>query len=162
VDDILRLGGPIAGQLARVTANTDAFRFDASSAPSLPPSAATDRIVIVRGQHGYNGYWRADWLGLYAARQTLRALGVIVLASLFAQPDGSTDITRVRLFWSELSGLAVVWVMLPTGEASVPYGPEVRSREQRKGSLGWKSMCWRRWLLARRRRCGERGRWSGR
>jgi hypothetical protein len=46
VDDVHRLGGPIAGHLALVTPDTDAFRFDASSAPSLPPSATTDRIGI--------------------------------------------------------------------------------------------------------------------
>ncbi len=76
-----------------MTPDSRPFRFDASSAPSLPPSATTDRIVITRSHHQYAGYWRADRLELYATRQTLRALGVIVVASLFAQPDASTDIT---------------------------------------------------------------------
>lgn len=93
MDDVHRLGGPIAERLAAVTPDTDAFRFDASSVPSLPPSAATGRIVITRGFHDYNGCWRADLLVLHATRQTLRALGVIVVASLFAQPDTSIDIT---------------------------------------------------------------------
>ena len=93
MDDVHRLGGPIAECLASVTPDTDAFRFDASSVPSLPPSAATDRIVITRGLHGYDGCWRADLLVLRATRQTLRGLGVIVVASLFAQPDTSIDIT---------------------------------------------------------------------
>jgi hypothetical protein len=93
VDDVLRLGGPIAERLALMTPDSDPFRFDASSAPSLPPSAVTDRIVITRSHHQYNGCWRADRLELYATRQTLRVLGVIVVASLFAQPDSSADIT---------------------------------------------------------------------
>ncbi len=72
---------------------TDAFRFDASSAPRLPLSATTGTIVVVRSHHDYDGCWRADALRLHATRQTLRALGVIVLASLFAGPDDTTDIT---------------------------------------------------------------------
>jgi hypothetical protein len=93
VDDVHRLGGPIAERLAFVTPDTDAFRFDGSSVPALPRSAATDRIVITRGFHNYNGCWRADMLILCATRQTLRALGVIVVASLFAPPDTSIDLT---------------------------------------------------------------------
>jgi hypothetical protein len=93
VDDVHRLGGPIAQRLASVTPDTGAFRFDASSVPSLPPSAVTGKIVITRGHHDYDGCWRADLLVLRATRKTLRALGVIVVASLFAQPDTSTDIT---------------------------------------------------------------------
>lgn len=93
MDDVHRLGGPIAEHLALVTPDTDAFRFDASSAPSLPPSATTDGIVIERSHCQYGGYWRGDRLVLFATRQTLRALGVIVIASLFAQPDTSADIT---------------------------------------------------------------------
>jgi hypothetical protein len=93
VDDLLRLGGPVAEHLALMTPDSRPFRFDASSAPSLPSSATTGRIVIIRGLHSYGGYWRADRLGLYATRPTLRALGVIVLASLFARPDSAADIT---------------------------------------------------------------------
>jgi hypothetical protein len=33
---------------------------DGSSAPSLPPSAASDSIVITRTHHDYGGCWRAD------------------------------------------------------------------------------------------------------
>jgi hypothetical protein len=93
VDDVQRLGGPTVERLAAISPDTDAFRFDASSAPSLPSSATSDSIVITRAHHDYNGCWRADALNLYAVRQTLQALGVIVLASLFAAPDTSTDIT---------------------------------------------------------------------
>jgi hypothetical protein len=93
VDDVQRIGGPIAERLVGVSPDTGAFRFDGSSAPSLPPSAASDSIVITRTHHDYGGCWRADALHLYAVRQTLQALGVIVLASLFAPPDTSTDIT---------------------------------------------------------------------
>lgn len=93
MDDVQRLGGHVAEQLALVSRDTEAFRFDASSAPSLPPSATTDSIVITRAHHNYNGCWRADLLHLFATRQTLRAFGVIVLASLFAQPGSATDIT---------------------------------------------------------------------
>ncbi len=71
---------------------TDAFRFDASSAPRLPLSATTGAIVVVRSHHDYGGCWRADALHLYATRRTLRALGVIVMASLFAGPEDTTDI----------------------------------------------------------------------
>jgi len=90
--DIQRLGGQIAKRLAHVSDDTDAFRFDTSSVPSLPRSLTSDRMVIQRGYHYYNGCWRADQLHLYATRRTLRALGVIVLASLFAAPDRATDI----------------------------------------------------------------------
>ena len=90
--DIQRLGGQIAKRLAHVSDDTDAFRFDTSSVPSLPRSLTSDRMVIQRGYHYYNGCWRADQLHLYATRRTLRALGVIVLASLFAPPEQATDI----------------------------------------------------------------------
>jgi hypothetical protein len=92
MDDVRRIGGEIAGQLPSGSPDADAYRFDASSAPRLPPSATSDAIVIARSHHDYNGCWRADALHLYATRQTLRSLGVIVLASLFAPPDARTDI----------------------------------------------------------------------
>jgi hypothetical protein len=88
VDDVRRLGGPFAARLL----DTGEFTFDASTAPVLPPSATTDRIVITRGHHDYNGCYRADALHLSASRPTLRGLGVLVLASLFARPGASTDL----------------------------------------------------------------------
>jgi hypothetical protein len=93
VDDVQRLGGSIVERLAATPPDTGAFRFDASSVLSLPPSATSDSIVMTRAHHDYGGYWRADALHLHAARQTVRALGVIVFASLFAAPGTSTDIT---------------------------------------------------------------------
>lgn len=93
MDDVQRLGAEIAGHLASVSPQTDAFRFDASSAPRLPASATTAAIVVARSHHDYDGCWRADALHLHATRQTLRALGVIVVASLFAGPDDTTDLT---------------------------------------------------------------------
>jgi hypothetical protein len=46
VDDLQRLGGEIAGQLAIMPPDAAAFRFDASSAPALPRSATSDAIII--------------------------------------------------------------------------------------------------------------------
>jgi hypothetical protein len=96
VDDLHRLGGPIVERLSGVTAETDAFRFDASSVPSLPPSASTDRMVLTRAYHDYNGCYRADMLHLSASRPTLRVLGVVVLASLFALPGAATDLSLIH------------------------------------------------------------------
>lgn len=114
---------------------TPAFRFDASSAPSLPPSVRSDRIVIVRGHHDYDGHWRADALYLYAARQTLRALGVIVLASLFAAPDASTDIALGH----PASDIRTLRIRTPPREhgdlALVPLWYDYWPRQQRR--LPW-------------------------
>jgi hypothetical protein len=90
--DIRRLGAQIADRLAVVSRDTTANRFDASSVPPVPQRMTSGSVVIRRGHHDYNGCWRADSLQLYATRQTLRSLGVIVLASLFATPEHATDI----------------------------------------------------------------------
>jgi hypothetical protein len=92
VDDLQRLGGEIAERLAGMPPGAAAFRFDASTAPALPRAATSGSIVIGRGYHDYNGCWRADALHLYATKPALRAFGIIVLASLFAQPASVTDI----------------------------------------------------------------------
>jgi hypothetical protein len=91
--DIRRLGGEVAERLALAGPDPGPFRFDASVVPVLPPSATSESVVIARGHHDFNGCWRVDRLQVHAMRHTLRALGVIVLASLFAPPGTATDIT---------------------------------------------------------------------
>ncbi|MGA8117362.1 MAG: hypothetical protein WCA46_27315 [Actinocatenispora sp.] len=92
MDDVQRLSGEVVERLAAVAPDERPFRFDAASVPMLPPSASTGSIVITRGQHEYNSCWRADSLHLYATGTILRGLGVLVLASLFAEPDSGTDL----------------------------------------------------------------------
>jgi hypothetical protein len=132
VDDVHRLGGPIAQRLTAVTPDTDAFRFDVSSVPSLPPSAVTSKIVITRGFHAYNGCWRTDLLVLRATKPTLRALGVIVIASLFAQPDSSADITLSH----PASDIRTLRISMPPnagpGLALAPLWYDYRPRQPRR------------------------------
>ncbi|HEV2087095.1 MAG TPA: hypothetical protein VGR21_02170 [Cryptosporangiaceae bacterium] len=90
--DIRRLGGEIAERLALMSPGVDCFRFDATCALSLPPSMESDSLVLQGLYQGYDESWFVDSVQLHATRETLRALGVIVLSSLFAPPDSATDI----------------------------------------------------------------------
>jgi hypothetical protein len=92
VCDIRELGGEIADALAGASCDVPAFRFDPSSVPGLPSSMTSGSVVVRRAHHDYNGCWRADALLMYATRQILRALGVVVVATLFAPPEHATDI----------------------------------------------------------------------
>ncbi|HEX6684015.1 MAG TPA: hypothetical protein VF062_14520 [Candidatus Limnocylindrales bacterium] len=123
MDDLKRLGGRLGDLLAAATldGDGDAFRFDTSSAPVLPPAATSDRVVITRSHHTYNGCWRADSLHLYATKQTLRALGVLALASLFGR-------TTVLALTHPASHIRTLRINTPPGPAWYDYRPRRRMK----------------------------------
>jgi hypothetical protein len=92
VDELIQWASPVTDQLQSLAEDPDGFRFEAATVPELPAVFKTDRIVIRTAWHHYDGAWRADCLHVYATKPTLRALGVAVLASLFAPPRAVTAI----------------------------------------------------------------------
>lgn len=87
VCDIERLLGDFESALPTDTGGNDDFVFTEDSLPSLPSTMTTDAIVIKKAHHDYNGDFRAEYLQLYAAKPTLRGLGVVAMVSLFREPD---------------------------------------------------------------------------
>jgi hypothetical protein len=92
VEDPIQWAKPITDVLCDRAEDPDGLRFQPATMPALPAAFKTGRIVIRRSWHDYDGAWRADCLHLYATKPTLRALGVAVLATLFAPPDNVTAI----------------------------------------------------------------------
>ena len=62
------------------------FIFRHETLPVPPARIETDRIVIEKGYHDYNGWYRADRLLMHVESDTARRLGVFVLACAFHRP----------------------------------------------------------------------------
>jgi hypothetical protein len=132
VDDLIEWAAPITDDLPSLDEDARGFLFDAATVPALPAKFATDRIIVRRSRHDYDNAWRADSLHLYAAKPTLRALGVAVIASLFSPPDSVTAITLD----DERSHIRTIHLTIPSFDRpglvlrpfSLDYWPAERTR----------------------------------
>jgi hypothetical protein len=59
------------------------FVFRREALPIPPAELHTDLIVVRRGSHGYNSWYRADTLWIYLDRPKARQLGVFLLSCMF-------------------------------------------------------------------------------
>jgi hypothetical protein len=69
------------------TTNGDNFVFSAQTLPIPPAYMQTERLLVRRTYHDYNGWYRADSLWFQAHRSTYRNLALLILAVIFhAEP----------------------------------------------------------------------------
>jgi len=69
------------------------FVFHRQVLPVPPVSLTSDRIVIRKGVHDYNSWYRADGLEMFLSAQTSRELGLFLLACGFHGPAQATTLT---------------------------------------------------------------------
>ncbi len=75
-------------QLATLPTATDGDEhvvLYADALPEVPSACSTESIVMKRGAHIYNDCYRADSLTLFAAKSTLRSLGLVVFEAYLTQ-----------------------------------------------------------------------------
>jgi len=77
----------IFGKLGKsiVATEREEFVFTPDAVPTTPSEIKTDRLVIKRGHHDYDGYTiaRVDALHFNAQKETYRVLGLCLLSALF-------------------------------------------------------------------------------
>jgi hypothetical protein len=61
------------------------FAFSAGTVAAPPSSLRTDRLVVARTYHDYDGLLRRDRLFLHASKATYRHLGLLVAGVLFSR-----------------------------------------------------------------------------
>jgi hypothetical protein len=124
----LQLTDRIVGQLPGGE-DEEEFRFDAASTPTLPSSISTDQVVVSWGRHGYDDYWLADAVNLWADHRMMRALGVVVLATLFTPADSDIEVrlthpgSRVRTLRLRPPGAELTDAGLRVSALSYDYSP---------------------------------------
>jgi hypothetical protein len=69
------------------------FIFHAGVLPRPPASISTDRIIIRKGYHDYNGWYRADALRMYLTQKKCRELALFMLAVGFHCPRKATTLS---------------------------------------------------------------------
>jgi hypothetical protein len=103
--------------------------------PRPPAHVATDRVVVYRGGSSYNTHFHVDGVVLFADKGVLRALGVLLLATVFHPSPAVVEVqlsnpsTEVTLLRTRSSGKVSeaghdgLWVT-PTDFTYVPYYPD--------------------------------------
>lgn len=83
--------GALAASLPLDYRNGPDFLFDTRSVSAPPGHLSTNRILIRKTHHDYNGWVRADALWMFLTAETCRQLGVILIScGLHGPPSRST------------------------------------------------------------------------
>ncbi len=130
----LDLFEPVAEALPAPDADDTAV-LSRKDLPRPPAHLATDRVVVYRGGSSYNTHFNADGVVLFADKGVLRALGVLLLATVFYPSPAVVDVrltnpnTEVALLRTRSSGTVSQTShdrlrVTPTDFVYVPYHPD--------------------------------------
>src|SRR5690348_12877348 len=77
------------GAALRVPASVDdSFVFSSQTLPIPPVYMETERLLVRRTYHDYNGWYRADSLWFQAHKSTYKNFALLILAMIFhAEPN---------------------------------------------------------------------------
>ena len=114
MDDLARIFGELARSVPDGPAGDADFIFDRGVLPIPPRDLLTERIVLSKSHHDYNGWYRADLLLLFVEPHASRELAVFLLACAFHEPESValelpavSDIRRL-IYRSRVRGSAPV------------------------------------------------------
>jgi hypothetical protein len=117
MDDLHRVFGELARSVPDGPVDKADFIFDKRVLPNPPPKLLTERIVLRKTHHEYNGCYRADLLLMFVEPDASRELGVFLLACVFHEPE------RVTLELPQISEIRRIVYRSPNrGHDSVPVG----------------------------------------
>src|SRR3954452_2916700 len=118
--DLERMFGDLAGELPTSTAGDEDFVLSAQTLPISPPQMRTSKLLISKGVHGYNGWYRADSLWCQASRHTYKHLGLLILAALF-HPQASKVHVELTHPDSEIKNLVIDFEHISSDDLTPGY-----------------------------------------
>src|SRR5262252_4382466 len=111
------------------------YTFSAQNLPEPPPLLATSDLVMAKTEHHYGNCCRIDTVHFYAAGQTHRELGVLILTALFSEKTRrvaidleheSSAIKRLEINCGALTGSACLGYTRKPQQFT--YHPEIPDR----------------------------------
>jgi len=86
--DLRRIYGALAASLPRGEDpdNDASVSFHRGNLPVPPDELHSDQLVLCKGEHVYNGWYRADAVSIELGHRTARELGLFLLACMFHGP----------------------------------------------------------------------------
>jgi hypothetical protein len=123
--DITLLYQPILEGIPTPTSGDEFFVFSEQNLPIPPEQIDTNTFYIQRRDHGYDDYFRADQLWVFADKQTLRYIALLTLSVIF---HAHIDQIHVHIThpWSDIKHLIIRFIHPSlknphTGYATRPY-----------------------------------------
>ncbi|MBK7929163.1 MAG: hypothetical protein IPJ98_17295 [Bryobacterales bacterium] len=135
--------GDLAAQVPDGPPDDAEFIFHTGVLPAPPSTISTDRILLYKAHHDYNGWYKADALWMYLTPRKCRELGLLLLAAGFHGPVEDTAIllthpdSAIKRIVIRASGVRLDDP--PVGLSMVPFALRYYPSETRRHP--WKYDC---------------------
>jgi hypothetical protein len=106
--DLKKTFGELAAKLPTVIDGEDTYTFTPENLPVPSSLMETEKLYIKKGLHNYNDIFQIDKLAIYAQKETLRNLGLLILATVF-HPQPSEVIVKLSHAESDILNLIITF-----------------------------------------------------
>ena len=110
----------LASQLPTSTDGNESVTLSTQNLPLSPVEMASGNLYILRVQHVYNDWFKADQLWCFARKETYRHLGLLILSVVFHQQVSQTEV-KLTHPQSEIKSLIVEYAHRNKNELTAGY-----------------------------------------